>query len=255
MNPKGETQKDSPGDVPEPLVREQLTRMLESPIFSRSPRVSRLFQYLVDQALARRKNQLTEREIGQRAYDEPDFNPLESTMVRVAMRNLRDKLREYYEQWPSDPVRISAPKSYALMFAPGPLLQEKNKAVAIVGTWVSTDFKFGADVISATFEFKRYGPLIAGTLLKTQSEKNAVHIRGSIMDVNINGDQIDFTAMMDVWGMHGGSQYPLKFAGSLSGDCLRLAAFWKLGVAEFTATRVSTLPNRPSTERDRKHER
>jgi hypothetical protein len=115
---------------------------------------------------------------------------------------------------------------------------KKDDVGNIVGTWMSDDFKFNGDVIKATFEFKRYGRVIAGNLHHTLSYKNALNIKGGITDVRVDGDHIDFTIMMDVWGMHISRQYPLRCAGVLSGDCLSVAALWDAGPAEFTATRV-----------------
>jgi hypothetical protein len=244
MNLEGEND-GSQSLVPESLVRDQLRRMLQSTLFSRSPRVGKLFQYLVDRALAGRVSEITETQIGQDVYDDVDFDPTVNAKVRVAMGDLRAKLREYYDESSGDPVRISAPKGhgYGLLFAVGSLSQQvkKNDTAAIVGTWISEDFPFKGDVIKATFEFKSYGPVIAGSLHHTLSNKNALNIQGGIADVKIEGDHVDFTIMMDVWGMHTSRQFPLRCAGVLSGDRLSLAALWDAGPAEFTARRVAAL--------------
>jgi DNA-binding winged helix-turn-helix (wHTH) protein len=113
----------------------------------------------------------------------------------------------------------------------------------LVGTWVSDDFKFFGDVISATLTFERCGPLIAGSLLRTLSNKKALNIQGGIGDVEIKGEDVKFTVMMDVFGLHTSRQFPVVFAGVLSGDRLELAALYNGGPQRFTARKVSSHPN------------
>ncbi len=118
--------------------------------------------------------------------------------------------------------------------------------VDITGTWISEDYYFQGDR-RAVFKFKRYGPVVGGVV--DVLEKKDVHygpferynVHGAISEVSISGDQISFTALMRVDGILGTTpaEYPLRFAGVISVDLLKLAIFYKDGQVEFTATRSS----------------
>ena len=93
-------------------VREQLQRVLTSPMFLHSDRLRRFLTHCVDAALTGRIDDLKEYTIGVVAFDRPKhYNPAEDPIVRVEARRLRKKLDEYYETIGSvDPVVIELPK-------------------------------------------------------------------------------------------------------------------------------------------------
>ena len=96
-------QGGSSGEAPDaskPLLREtraQLERIRNSEPFVRSLRMQRLLTFLVESVLAEQPDRLKETVIGVEVFDRsPDYDCKQDPVVRVEMRRLRSKLREYY---------------------------------------------------------------------------------------------------------------------------------------------------------------
>jgi serine/threonine-protein kinase len=92
-------------------VEAQLARMLASEKFSRG-RLGAFLQYVVEETLAGRKDQLKESVIGVQVFQrEADYDPRLDPIVRVEARRLRQRLEQYYgDEGASDPVVIELPK-------------------------------------------------------------------------------------------------------------------------------------------------
>lgn len=85
-------------DVPECAIREQLLRMLDSPIFVNSHRLSRFLRFTIETTLAGQAETLKEYLIGTEVYDrKPPYHPSADSIVRSEARRLRNKLKQYYE--------------------------------------------------------------------------------------------------------------------------------------------------------------
>ena len=99
-------------------MRAQLARILASELFARSDRLTAFLTYIVEQTLDGHGAALKEQVLAMEVYGKgADFGGSVDPIVRVDARRLRDKLREYYESAPHDPVVISVPKgSYAAVF-------------------------------------------------------------------------------------------------------------------------------------------
>ena len=108
----------SPDQPPDIEVRSELARILASDLFSRSDRLSAFLTFIVEQTLQRQGHSLKEHVLAIELYGKAaDFSTATDPIVRVDARRLRDKLREYYESAPGDPVVISVPKgSYTPVF-------------------------------------------------------------------------------------------------------------------------------------------
>ncbi len=93
-------------------IREELQRILVSPVFLHSERLRRFLTHCVEAALAGRVDDLKEYTIGVAAFDRPKlYNPAEDPIVRVEARRLRKKLDEYYlTHGSTDAVTIRLPK-------------------------------------------------------------------------------------------------------------------------------------------------
>lgn len=93
-------------------VRDQLQRVVMSPVFVHSERLRRFLTHCVETALGGRLEDLKEYTIGVVAFDRPShYNPAEDPIVRVEARRLRKKLDEYYQTiGAADPVVIQLPK-------------------------------------------------------------------------------------------------------------------------------------------------
>ncbi len=107
-------------------IREQLLRMLDSPIFVHSHRLSRFLRFTVETTLAGQAEILKEYLIGTEVYDrKPPYHPSVDSIVRSEARRLRNKLKQYYESvGKDDSVFIYyRPGGYAPVFR----LQRKNR--------------------------------------------------------------------------------------------------------------------------------
>jgi TolB-like protein len=114
-----ETGEIREADVSELAIREQLSRLLESPIFVHSHRLSRFLRFTVDTTLAGQAETLKEYLIGTEVYDrKPPYHPSADSIVRSEARRLRNKLKQYYESdGQSDSVFVYyRPGTYAPIF-------------------------------------------------------------------------------------------------------------------------------------------
>jgi TolB-like protein/Tfp pilus assembly protein PilF len=105
--------------VSEQAVREELDRLLQSPIFAQSDRLGRFLRFTVEHAMGGTQDLLKEYLIGAEVYDrKPPYHPSQDSIVRTEARRLRSKLKEYYEgEGKDDPIFIYfRPGSYVPVF-------------------------------------------------------------------------------------------------------------------------------------------
>jgi TolB-like protein/Tfp pilus assembly protein PilF len=93
-------------------IRTQLEKLLASPLFARSGRMSRFLRFSVEHALAGTEGQVKEYLIGVEVFDrDRDYDPRVDPIVRVEARRLREKMNAYYETaGKTDPLHIELPK-------------------------------------------------------------------------------------------------------------------------------------------------
>jgi hypothetical protein len=102
-------------------ARAEFESVLASTLFVRSPRLSRLLQYLSTKYLEGAAEEIKEYQIGVEVLSRPaTFDPAEDAAVRVEAHRLRKRLREFYEtQGRSHRLRIEVPLGhYAIFFQP-----------------------------------------------------------------------------------------------------------------------------------------
>jgi hypothetical protein len=88
----------SEGEIAQEAIREEASRILESPIFIQSDRLGRFLRYTVETTLAGHGETLKEYLIGTEVYGrKPPYHPSEDSIVRSEARRLRSKLKEYYK--------------------------------------------------------------------------------------------------------------------------------------------------------------
>ena len=121
MEPDSQPANSTAGTQLQPVhsVVEQLEKILSSPSFANSARLSRFLRYIVEQAMNGRSHQLKEYMLGLDVFDRPEsFDPRTDAVVRVEAGRLRSKLRGYYNsEGQEDPLVIELPKgSYAPTF-------------------------------------------------------------------------------------------------------------------------------------------
>jgi hypothetical protein len=103
-------------------IREEVSRILASPMFVQSDRLGRFLRYTVEMALAGAAETLKEYRIGTEVYERrPPYHPSSDSIVRSEARRLRRKLKEYYESnGIGDPVFVYyRPGSYVPVFRRG----------------------------------------------------------------------------------------------------------------------------------------
>lgn len=114
-------------------ARAELDAVLASTLFVRSPRLSRLLQYLCNKYLEGGTEEVKEYQIGVEVLGRPpSFDPAEDAAARVEAHRLRKRLKEYYETEGRDhALRIELPLGhYAVAFQPmvtEPAVQTQDK--------------------------------------------------------------------------------------------------------------------------------
>src|SRR5690348_7610872 len=103
----------------EKRIQAQLERILNSSTFREAGRLKRFLQFIVEEALGGRADQLKEYVVGVAVFDKPDsFDPRTDPIVRVQARRLRALLERYYrEEGEGSELLFDLPKGgYAPVF-------------------------------------------------------------------------------------------------------------------------------------------
>ena len=72
-------------------------RIAASYLFHRATRARELLLYLADRSLYGSSEEITETQIAEKVFGRKEFNPVEDNIVRATVRQLRFKLKEYFE--------------------------------------------------------------------------------------------------------------------------------------------------------------
>lgn len=93
-------------------VRDQLERILASPLFARNERLSRFLRFVVEKRLAGGDGELKETVLATEVFARrPNYNPKQDAIVRTEAGRLRSRLSEYYlDGGKDDPLIIELPK-------------------------------------------------------------------------------------------------------------------------------------------------
>ncbi len=112
----------------------ELSRILQSEGFVRARRMQRFLEFIVEETLAGRADQLCEYTIGTSVFERPEsFEPALDPIVRNDARRLRRKLFDYYAHaGNNETVTISVPKGgYVPVFQPG-TAQQYRLSISLV---------------------------------------------------------------------------------------------------------------------------
>jgi len=106
------TTPDGMSAIDHEAVRDELARILASPIFAHSDRRQRFLTYVVEETLAGRGERIKGYTIALEVFDRPKtFDAAVDPVVRIEAGRVRDKLREYYDSTGrGDPIVIELPK-------------------------------------------------------------------------------------------------------------------------------------------------
>lgn len=110
-------------DWPELAHRELVSRVIASPTFARSERLSTLLTYICDMSLKGRNRDLNEQRIGHAVFGRArDYDSSVDGIVRTQASRLRQRLDLHFAQeGAEEPVRIVIPKGgYVPLFTPKP---------------------------------------------------------------------------------------------------------------------------------------
>src|SRR5262245_105620 len=104
-------QDQDPGKLSLEVEKAELEAVLASSLFVRTPSLANLLSYLCQKYFQGEADLLKEYTIGVEAFGRaPDFDKKEDSIVRVEIRRLREKLRQYYETEGADhPGRLTIP--------------------------------------------------------------------------------------------------------------------------------------------------
>ncbi len=115
-------------------VREQLERIVSSPLLRNSKRYPSLLRYVVEQALDGRAQNLKERTLGIEVFGRsPDYDTNIDPVVRISAAEIRKRIAQYYhESGHEDELRIELPLgSYVPEFRQPPDRIERQAAAVV----------------------------------------------------------------------------------------------------------------------------
>ena len=130
-------------------------RILASPKFARSPRLSEFLRYVCECALNGRADEISEQQIGVQVFKRPaHYNPNDDSIVRSHARLLRQSLELYFDQHGRDEeLRILIPKGrYVPVF-------ERRTTIAAISDHSSVG---SAIDMHPRIAWRRWGRIIAG---------------------------------------------------------------------------------------------
>lgn len=109
---------DRQGEMTTQECREAIQRIATSHVFHRATRSRELLFYLAERSLCGQAEELTETHIAEEVFRREGYNPAEDNLVRATVRQLRLKLKEYFETEGKDDALIAElPKgSYNISF-------------------------------------------------------------------------------------------------------------------------------------------
>lgn len=141
---------NDPVDPSDDEVHDQLARILGSPVFKTSERLSRFLRHIVTRTRAGEGDRLKEFVIGTEVFDRGEsYDPRVDSVVRVEAGRLRARLMEYYStQGTGDSIIITVPRGgYTPVFErrkpapdsvpPGPTARERRRFMAGIGLGVA----------------------------------------------------------------------------------------------------------------------
>ena len=189
--------------MPTNAIEDQLRKILSSPVFAQSARMSRFLQFAVERALCGESDQLKEYVIGIEVFDRnSSYDPRVDPIVRVEARRLRSKLKSYYEsEGRADETIIEFPKgTYAPVFR-GRSRQPASPLAALSGSIAVLPFSnLSPEPDNEYFSDGLTEELIHGLTkldgLMVVAWNSAARLRGQPYDVREIGRQLNVATVL-----------------------------------------------------------
>jgi hypothetical protein len=138
--------------VPVSAIRAHLGQILASPSFETSKRNRELLTHLVESTLAGETDHLKERCIAEDVFERVGYDPSENNLVRVAAKDLRKRLAQYYDTHADALVRIELPRGAyvpAFYLHPQPTVAPPATLPPGRGSWHWKRWALAATVLAA----------------------------------------------------------------------------------------------------------
>lgn len=165
-------------------AQQQLERLLESKFFARSPQLSQLLRFLIEQHLAGRGRELKESVIGVEVFGRnPDYNPKFDPIVRTEARRLRQRLSDYYaNEGKADPLVIEVPKGGYLPVMHPIVLVEVSAERKPATAWFWRGIAIGSIALAlAALVWMRFGPRKSPS--SSNPESRQLYLRGREFEI------------------------------------------------------------------------
>lgn len=173
-------------------VTRALNQVLKSRAFARAEQLRRLLSYIVDASLGGREDILKETVIGVDVFDLPaDFDPKSDPIVRIEMRRLRTRLRQYYStEGAMDPWVINLePGNYVPRFGPRVDDGPQRVSLAVLSFESAHDASVEADCADLVRE-ALLTRLTQSRVLRVAARESAIAFRGSALDLRAIGQRL-----------------------------------------------------------------
>jgi serine/threonine-protein kinase len=173
-------------------VTRTLAHVLSSRSFARAEQLRRLLAYIVETAVAGRESTLKETVIGVDVFDlPPDFDPKSDPIVRIEMRRLRNRLRQYYEsEGASDPYVINLePGSYVPRFGPKAKQSPQKVSIAVLPFESASEDSADSDCAGLVRE-ALLTRLSSSAVLRLAAQDSVLPLRDAGLDVRAIGERL-----------------------------------------------------------------
>jgi Tol biopolymer transport system component len=204
-------------------VRSELGKVLSSPVFAGSPRMSRFLTFIVEETLAGNSDGIKEYAIAIEVFDKrPDYDPRTDSTVRTEAGKLRARLSRYYQtEGRGDTLVISIPKGKYVPVFNGKTQENgrtlETRAPLSKAVWISTAAAFA--VLLAILSFRAAGmrnPPAPRTVPLTTFAGNQGH-----PSFSPDGNQVAF-----VWDGNNNWDIYVKMIGSVTAHRLTTDPAW-----------------------------
>ena len=173
-------------------VTRTLAHVLSSRAFARAEQLRRLLTYVVDAAVEGREGTLKETVIGVDVFDlPPDFDPKSDPIVRIEMRRLRNRLRQYYESEGASDLHVITlePGNYVPRFGPKVTESPQKVSIAVLPFDCAPDDSTDSDCAGLVRE-ALLTRLSTSAVLRLAAQDSVLPLRAAGLDIRSIGERL-----------------------------------------------------------------